>query len=958
MSSVFAHILKINGTVVTRARLRDLADRLARTTDKALTNKVRQAIKAMDQNGVRSAKIQFDESLINKTFMPDAVKLSELEELYGIEVHPAELGEAKSGNTFFAEVSRRILDKIKTGTLPWRMPWSETFDTPDGATFDFINYVTGKRYRGANFETCMLFGGGATSFITETQAKERGGRIVDPKAWIPICYFVQNVVEKTRVRKDKQGNEKEVTVEELLVGMKWYKVYPMHATDGVKPINRKGKGSNATTEKPKGLAFKPLEAAERIVKSYPGAPPITHGGNRAFYQPATDRIQMPPKESFRGIPQYYGVLFHELIHSTGHPKRLDRLKPGGKDTKAYAAEELVAELASSFLCAICRIDYYTLDNSAAYLKGWGSKLVKEISSDKHFFMRQMFASMRAARYMMGPLWKTWNKTGVLMPGKPSADSPKAKSKTPPKPRKPKAAAKPAATPAPTKGLPVGFKGSFFGWNFTIQVQMQIDNKVALEIWENGGGVIARFHGRNPVERDTASHNIWKAVEKSAKARDERFNGSEVELKKRIKKFVEALYKDAQEENRRRAKLGSAKSEKPKSSKAVHARYAAIIGKSQPASRVKKKGALSGDEDPEKVVLKVKALSTKLAKKLKLGNGNVILKAGNINYGLEHILLKHPKEFKTEEEAIGFAKNVLLKYDQIRKGKKGRPVFVLNATNGVAVAEVELESNNLRVVTIYTMSATQILNMPLIWPQTKLSGARSTPHSSPGFLHTHTVKRGDVAAFGTGKVGGNRTSKVQNPGQKSNRMRIVKAEDLAGIQIETLKLQGVWKDWLGEPAVNFDLLLSGAPGGGKSTLLLQFAHYLANNLKKRVLFVSKEEFGSATLAEKVQRLKIKGVHFTNTLTPDAKLQGDYDVVFVDSITDLRMSVDDYKYLRELNPDVAFLLIAQQTKGGVFKGSNEWPHETEIVAEVADGKAWCTKNRYSMNKEPIQIPGYVQ
>ena len=82
------------------------------------------------------------------------------------------------------------------------------------------------------------------------------------------------------------------------------------------------------------------------------------------------------------------------------------------------------------------------------------------------------------------------------------------------------------------------------------------------------------------------------------------------------------------------------------------------------------------------------------------------------------------------------------------------------------------------------------------------------------------------------------------------------------------------------------------------------------------------------------------------------------MFVDSITDLRFSVHDYKRLRELNPDVAFLLIAQQTKGGKFKGNNEWPHETEIVAEVADGEAWCTKNRYSQNKQPILIPGYVQ
>jgi antirestriction protein ArdC len=438
----------------------------------------------------------------------------------------------------------------------------------------------------------MMFGGGGTSFITEKQAKERGGKIVNPKAWIPICYFVRSKVTRTAKVKDNDGNEKTYTFEEVLAGMKWYKVFPMNATEGVKPVNRKDKGTKTVVEKPKGLTFKPVQAAERIVKSYPAPPPIAHGGSRAVYQPATDSIQMPPKEAFRSVPEYYSTLFHELLHSTGHPKRLDRLKPAQFGTKTYAAEELVAELGASFLCAICRIDYFTLDNSAAYLKSWASKLEKEIIKDKQFFMKQQFASMKAVRYMMGPLWKTWNKTGVLLPGKPEATHPDPVSKTKPEPRKPKAAAKPAAkpaaTPAPTKGLPVGFKGSFFGWNFTIQVQMQIDNSVALEIWENGGGVIARIQGKNPAERETAQHNIWQRISKNIKEVHHFTEMTKRDSLKRIKLFVEALYKDAQAENRRRAKLGSAKSAKPKSSKAVHARYAAIIGKSQPASRVKKK----------------------------------------------------------------------------------------------------------------------------------------------------------------------------------------------------------------------------------------------------------------------------------------------------------------------------------------------------------------------------------
>jgi len=793
MSSVFTQILKINGTIVTRARLRDLADQLARTTDKALTLKVRKAIKAMDQNGVRSARIEFDESLINKTFMPDTMTISELEGLYGIEVVPADLGEAKSGNTFFAEVSRRILDKIKTGTLPWRKPWSSTFDTPPGGSFDFINYVTGKPYRGANWQMCMMFGGGGTSFITEKQAKERGGKIVNPKAWIPICYFVRSKVTRTAKVKDSDGNEKTYTFEEVLAGMKWYKVFPMNATEGVKPVNRKDKGTKTIVEKPKGLTFKPVQAAERIVKSYPAPPPITHGGSRAVYQPATDSIQMPPKEAFRSVPEYYSTLFHELLHSTGHPKRLDRLKPAQFGTKTYAAEELVAELGASFLCSICRIDYFTLDNSAAYLKSWASKLEKEIIKDKQFFMKQQFASMKAVRYMMGPLWKTWNKTGVLLPGKPEATRPDPVSQ-------------------------VKKKGALIGYNFDLS-GLSDEAKGALKYFKKhlAGKKIRNDHKGTVIilsmkgAKHSISNNEWSEAQLFT-------------LRNFDKVIKTAVFEKYQAHKKPDPNIIG-----------VHI-YRSSINLNQAWYDIR-------------IVVKVQ-------------------KKGNVEYYY---------------------------YDHHTFVKK----------RGLG----------------------SVCNRP------QLSLRENLPNPRP-------------------------YSKVQNPGQKSNRMRIVKAEDLAGIQIETMKLQGVWKDWLGEPALNFDLLLSGAPGGGKSTLLLQFAHYLANDLKKRVLFVSREEFGSATLAEKVQRLNIKNVHFTNTITPDARIQGDYDVVFVDSITDLRMTVDDYKKLREINPDVAFLLIAQQTKGGVFKGSNEWPHETEIVAEVADGKAWCTKNRYSMNKEPIEIPGYVQ
>jgi antirestriction protein ArdC len=51
---------------------------------------------------------------------------------------------------------------------------------------------------------------------------------------------------------------------------------------------------------------------------------VNHGGNRAYYSPTIDIIQMPPREAVRSTEAYYGVRSHEAINATGHPARLNR----------------------------------------------------------------------------------------------------------------------------------------------------------------------------------------------------------------------------------------------------------------------------------------------------------------------------------------------------------------------------------------------------------------------------------------------------------------------------------------------------------------------------------------------------------------------------------------------------------------------------------------------------------
>ena len=103
---------------------------------------------------------------------------------------------------------------------------------------------------------------------------------------------------------------------------------------------------------------------------------IRYGGQRAYYAPGPDRIQMPPFETFESSQTFFSTVLHELTHSTGHRDRLDRLR-GRLDDRARAREELVAELGSAFLCADLGIASSPRSDHASYIASWLELLTDE-----------------------------------------------------------------------------------------------------------------------------------------------------------------------------------------------------------------------------------------------------------------------------------------------------------------------------------------------------------------------------------------------------------------------------------------------------------------------------------------------------------------------------------------------------------------------------------------------------
>jgi len=152
----------------------------------------------------------------------------------------------------------------------------------------------------------------------------------------------------------------------------------------------------------------PIAECEYIVASWGGKPDINHSGNRASYSKAIDQVRMPNRNSFESAEHYYGTLFHELTHSTGHPKRLNRqtlteFEFFGDDN--YSREELVAEMGAAFLCGFTGIENRIIDNSASYLASW----LKVLKEDHRMLLVAASQAQKAADMILGnPIPKTFD----------------------------------------------------------------------------------------------------------------------------------------------------------------------------------------------------------------------------------------------------------------------------------------------------------------------------------------------------------------------------------------------------------------------------------------------------------------------------------------------------------------------------------------------------------------------
>ena len=264
-------------------------------------------------------------------------------------------------------VTAQIISALESGTAPWRKPWKGNASPH--------NVISGKTYQGINWFLLSMMGGGG--FLTYKQAQSLGGNVRKGEKGSPIIFW--NFIEK----KKANGEIGKVAF------LRSYTVFSVSQCDGLELPAPESEGET--------VPFVPIERAEETIAKT-GAE-ISHGGNRAFYRPATDQIQMPEKTAFHAPEEYYSTAFHELAHWTGHTSRLAR--KGIEDVAAfgsatYSKEELIAEMGAAFLCAEHGIDS-TLENSAAYLQGW----IKALKGDSSLAISAAGAASKAANFILG-----------------------------------------------------------------------------------------------------------------------------------------------------------------------------------------------------------------------------------------------------------------------------------------------------------------------------------------------------------------------------------------------------------------------------------------------------------------------------------------------------------------------------------------------------------------------------
>ena len=272
-------------------------------------------------------------------------------------------------NPTYDRITDRITALLEQGTVPWQKPWKARTGLPR-------NFVSKNPYRGINVFLLLAMMYESPFWITFRQVSQLGGSVRKGEKACPVVFW-----------KPTTGEDKKTGEEKKKYLLRFYHVFNVSQCDGLK-ISAEPVQENV------------IAKPEDIVAGMPQPPILKHGMTHAYYSPREDCVGLPPRERLERTEDYYSTVFHELVHSTGHEKRLKRstlTESAGFGSNPYCKEELIAEMGAAFLCGLAEIGERTIDNSAAYLKGW----LEQLRNDKTLIVQAAAQAQKAADFILG-----------------------------------------------------------------------------------------------------------------------------------------------------------------------------------------------------------------------------------------------------------------------------------------------------------------------------------------------------------------------------------------------------------------------------------------------------------------------------------------------------------------------------------------------------------------------------
>ena len=295
-------------------------------------------------------------------------------------VKPAASSEGER-RSLYEEITGQIIAELEAGRIPWVQPWGRIEDGPSLGMP--LNAATGRRYSGINililWGAVFARGYASQAWLTFRQAQALGGSVRRGERGVTVVYADRFTPQEERRRASEGGDEAR-----SIAFLKRFTVFSVEQCDGLP--------DELIAAAPIAEVSCLLPEVEALIRR--SCADMRLGGDRAFYAPTLDYIQVPRPEAFFDPVNWHRTALHELGHWSGASHRLARDLTGRFGSVQYAREELVAEMSAAFTCASLGVTPTV--RHADYIGDW----LQVLRDDDRAIVRAASAASKAADYLL------------------------------------------------------------------------------------------------------------------------------------------------------------------------------------------------------------------------------------------------------------------------------------------------------------------------------------------------------------------------------------------------------------------------------------------------------------------------------------------------------------------------------------------------------------------------------